>query len=70
MEGLETQYVLNANNVKVKKCCASCKHKQDHEDFRFRKCGRTGDKVVAAVCCCEDGYEISEQMNKLRIGAA
>ena len=43
----------NAFGIQVKKCCASCAHKQLTRAYSFRRCQKTGAVVLPSdVCPC------------------
>ena len=48
---MKTEVVENAYHIKVKKICASCKHKQCENDGT-RVCQKMGIKVKQDTHCC------------------
>ena len=66
MEKLELQttdlMLVNRYGIRVKRCCASCRHKC-LDDFASRKCELTGQRVRGGYKC--DDWQMSEQLEML-----
>ena len=66
IDGVLTEFTRNKNNVKIKKCCASCKtHEHFDSDGPRRKC-TLFDKVVDKSNFCE-AWCISEAINEIKL---
>lgn len=57
--------VMNANGVLIKKCCASCKHKE-YSKLGDRICMK-GEGEVPKDYCCRD-WCMSENCNSFKLG--
>lgn len=64
MEGL--QFVVNAEGVRIKKCCASCKFKKCTNDNDHRKCTLNGKKVTNDFLCLD--WKIGDFFEHLKVG--
>ena len=57
---MKRQVTRNQHGIEVKKCCASCKHKDLTRLVLARYCSQHHEKVKPRECC--EQWEISEQM--------
>ena len=57
---MKHQVTKNQHGIEVKKCCASCKHKDLTRLVLARYCSQHHEKVKPRECCKQ--WEISEQM--------
>lgn len=73
--GVIEEFTVNSNGVKIKKCCASCKHHGPHSsDGPQRLCmkhtmlvdGKEKPKVVDKSDLCGD-WSISDMINVIKL---
>ena len=65
-DGVIPEFTVNKNGVVIKKCCASCEHKEAcHSEGDKRKCTRF-DTVVNKNDLCKD-WSISKQIEGLKL---
>ncbi len=73
--GVIEEFTLNSNGVKIKKCCASCAHREPHSsDGPQRLCtkhtmqvdGKEKPKVVDKSDLCGD-WSISDMINGIKL---
>ena len=57
---MKHQVTKNQHGIEVKKCCASCKHKDLTRLVLARYCSQHHEKVKPRECC--EQWEMSEQM--------
>lgn len=57
---MKHQVTRNQHGIEVKKCCASCKHKDLTRLVLARYCSQHHEKVKPRECC--EQWEMSEQM--------
>ena len=57
---MKRQVTRNQHGIEVKKCCASCKHKDLTRLVLARYCSQHHEKVKPRECC--EQWEMSEQM--------
>ena len=57
---MKRQVTRNQHGIEVKKCCASCKHKDLTRLVLARYCSQHQKKVKPRECC--EQWEMSEQM--------
>ena len=57
---MKHQVTRNQHGIEVKKCCASCKHKDLTRLVLARYCSQLHEKVKPRECC--EQWEMSEQM--------
>ena len=57
---MKYQVTRNQHGIEVKKCCASCKHKDLTRLVLARYCSQHHEKVKPRECC--EQWEMSEQM--------
>lgn len=75
VNGVLVEFTENKNGVTIKKCCASCKHHEPHDNEGPRRdCMKhlviVGDKVQPKVVdksdCCGD-WAISDAINSIKL---
>lgn len=59
-------FVVNSENTRIKKCCASCGYKMDTNDVERRKCMLSNKRVTKDFLC--QNWCISEFFDELKIG--
>ena len=57
---MKHQVTRNQHGIEIKKCCASCKHKDLTRLVLARYCSQHHEKVKPRECC--EQWEMSEQM--------
>ena len=62
---MKENFLLNPNNVRIKKCCASCAHKEIGKSEDQRICMH-GEGEVPKDYLCSD-WELSENCKKLKM---
>lgn len=66
IDGVLAEFTVNKNGVTIKKCCASCKHHEPHDqEGPRRKCKPKNKLVDKSDCFCD--WCIIEQIDIIKL---